>query len=824
MRSILRNFAAIAAGALIILASASVPVHADARGDAAATPGRKGQVRAVEPPAGSSNAAASAPRDQAVGAAVGTTLAVLLLLLVARAIRGRGDLVVALDYPPECKGTFAVRLARRRPKPRAVKAGAQPAEPVADAPRTSTRLAHTLVTRETQFRQVAARRWFVIVDGVLQDPQDETTVARCLETRDVRVARGRTMRTEIVLRPTHCRVELRILWEGKPIGQAQIGLRSDPSSLRFSRDGVRHFALEPGFHGVRIGARDRVVERQIEVASFRPLQLAVDLVSEAGLVFSGCPSAVSPYLTGDLVGAARALEQAGQTQLAHRLNAEHHASRQEHEAAATHFEAAGDFPAAARRFAELGQTSRAAMLYRRAGDTTRAAELHRAAGELVPAGEAYEAAGDFGAAARCYREAGDDDRLLGALEKSGAHFEAATLAGERRDWTRAARLLQLVTPRDAEYAAACRLLAQSYGAQGKHELAAHKMDESVALTGTDELPLEVLEAYAEQLERVGRVEQAVELLEQVRQRDSGRPHVDTRISEFRKKVSAQRVAQLAVLRAESGPPPFPDGGRYEILEQIGRGGMGVVYRARDKRLDRIVAVKRLPENLRESPKAVELLLREARSAAKLNHPNIVHVYDVDHEDGLYFITMEYLEGSSLNLLLRRRGRLSPRDVSVLGIQTSAGLQYAHDQGIVHRDVKTSNLFLTKDRTLKVMDFGIAKMMAEVRRSSTLIGGTPDYMAPEQSLGGAVDARADLYALGVTLFELVTGTVPFSDGDVAMHHRHTAAPDPRERATGVPDPLAELVLELLAKRPEDRPARAADVGARLRAVLETLPAR
>jgi hypothetical protein len=213
--------------------------------------------------------------------------------------------VVALDYPPECKGTFAVRLARRRPKPRAVKAGAQPAEPVADAPRTSTRLAHTLVTRETQFRQVAARRWFVIVDGVLQDPQDETTVARCLETRDVRVARGRTMRTEIVLRPTHCRVELRILWEGKPIGQAQIGLRSDPSSLRFSRDGVRHFALEPGFHGVRIGARDRVVERQIEVASFRPLQLAVDLVSEAGLVFSGCPSAVSPYLTGDLVGAAQ---------------------------------------------------------------------------------------------------------------------------------------------------------------------------------------------------------------------------------------------------------------------------------------------------------------------------------------------------------------------------------------------------------------------------------------------------------------------------------------------------------------------------------------
>ena len=258
--------------------------------------------------------------------------------------------------------------------------------------------------------------------------------------------------------------------------------------------------------------------------------------------------------------------------------------------------------------------------------------------------------------------------------------------------------------------------------------------------------------------------------------------------------------------------------RYEILEEVGRGGMAVVYRARDRRLGRVVALKRIADNLREHPQAVDMLLREARNAARLNHPNIVTVYDVDQDDDSYFITMEFLEGKALLGVLQRRGRFAPKRVVWLAKQVAAGLAYAHERGVVHRDIKTANLFfVVSTQTLKIMDFGLARIVEEVRRRATVIGGTPSYMSPEQSQGLVVDGRADLYAFGVTLFELLTGTLPFQEGDLAEQHRSAPVPDPRERAVGLPDALAELVLHLLAKRSEDRPASAGEVFAKLRQI-------
>jgi serine/threonine protein kinase len=242
--------------------------------------------------------------------------------------------------------------------------------------------------------------------------------------------------------------------------------------------------------------------------------------------------------------------------------------------------------------------------------------------------------------------------------------------------------------------------------------------------------------------------------------------------------------------------------------------MGVVSRARDRRLGRVVALKRLPDNLRKHPKAAQLFLREARSAAALNHPNIVTIYDAGQEDGTLYITMELLEGTPLHEILRSRGRLTVRDTARLGIQIAKGLQYAHEHQIIHRDIKTGNLFFTSSKKVKIMDFGLAKMVQEVRRGATVIGGTPFYMAPEQSIGDTVDHRADLYSLGVTLFELATGCVPFSEGDVAYHHRHTPPPDPRSLIPEIPAALAELILKLLAKDPADRCQNAQEVIDRL----------
>ena len=176
--------------------------------------------------------------------------------------------------------------------------------------------------------------------------------------------------------------------------------------------------------------------------------------------------------------------------------------------------------------------------------------------------------------------------------------------------------------------------------------------------------------------------------------------------------------------------------------------------------------------------------------------------------------MELLEGTPLQEILKSRGRLTVRDTARLGIQIAKGLQYAHEHQIIHRDIKTGNLFFTSSKKVKIMDFGLAKMVQEVRREATVIGGTPYYMAPEQSLGDTVDHRADLYSLGITLFELVTGCVPFTEGDIAYHHRHTPPPDPRELIPDIPAELAELILQLIAKDPADRCQSAREVIDRL----------
>jgi serine/threonine-protein kinase len=246
--------------------------------------------------------------------------------------------------------------------------------------------------------------------------------------------------------------------------------------------------------------------------------------------------------------------------------------------------------------------------------------------------------------------------------------------------------------------------------------------------------------------------------------------------------------------------------------------MGVVYKARDRHLGRIVALKFLPESMRNHPAAAACFEREARCTAVLNHPNIVTVYDAG-KDGNYFISMEYLEGVGLDAVLTKQGRMETRELASLGVQIAAGLDYAQENRVVHRDIKPSNLFLTRNRVLKIMDFGLAKTMEEVRRTSTIIGGTPSFMAPEQAVGEAVDHRTDLYSLGATFFQLVTGSLPFEKGDAAYCHVHVPPPDPRELVATIPAAMAELILQLMEKKPEDRCQSAREMGERLREILE-----
>jgi tRNA A-37 threonylcarbamoyl transferase component Bud32 len=443
--------------------------------------------------------------------------------------------------------------------------------------------------------------------------------------------------------------------------------------------------------------------------------------------------------------------------------------------------------------------------------------MFQAAGEHVRAGDSFQRAGRHDEAADAYREAGDLPRQVESLEKSGRPYEAAQIAIERGDWGRAIRSLQLVTTSDAQYVDAARLLVEAYEREGHLDLATRKVEEVVASKGADSVPMESCDRLARRLEDSGDFDRALDVLELIRNRDATWPNVATRIEGLRKRRSGNQHSTAGGVQGAVATNPFGEAARYEILEELGRGGMGIVYKARDRRLGRIVALKRLPDSLRNHPKAVELFLREARAAAALNHPNIVTVYDAGQDGEMYYITMELLDGMPIQHILRQRGRLGPRDAAKLGLQIANGLMYAHEQRIVHRDIKTGNLFFTRGKVMKVMDFGLAKMVEEVRRASTVIGGTPYYMAPEQAAGEAVDHRTDLYAFGVTLFRMVTGAMPFTDGDLAYHHRHTPAPDARELDASVPEALASLLAKLLAKSPAERCQSAAEVSA----VLQTL---
>ncbi len=253
--------------------------------------------------------------------------------------------------------------------------------------------------------------------------------------------------------------------------------------------------------------------------------------------------------------------------------------------------------------------------------------------------------------------------------------------------------------------------------------------------------------------------------------------------------------------------------RYRLDAEIGQGAMGMVYRGHDVLLDREVAVKVLRKaGLDDADRA--RLLHEARAAARLNHPNVVAVYDAGQAGDASFIVMELIEGQTLH---ERR----PEGVSAIvacALQICDGLEHAHSRGIIHRDLKPENVMVLADGSVKIMDFGLARFAAGRSTADGAISGTPFYLAPEQALGREVDARTDLYALGVILYELFTGHLPFSGDDlltvIAQHLRAPVIP-PSSHDPTLPPALDALIVQLLSKKPEDRPASAAETARRLR---------
>ncbi len=268
-------------------------------------------------------------------------------------------------------------------------------------------------------------------------------------------------------------------------------------------------------------------------------------------------------------------------------------------------------------------------------------------------------------------------------------------------------------------------------------------------------------------------------------------------------------------------------GRYVLGALLGGGGMGKVFLARDGVLERDVALKVLREQYAEDGEFVERFEREAKAAASLNHPNIVSVYDRgEAEDGSYYIAMEHVPGGTLKDRILGEGPLEAAEAVRVGVQVADALGVAHAKGIVHRDVKPHNVLLTSDGDAKVADFGIARAASGAPISgSNLVLGTAKYMSPEQAMGDPAGPESDLYSLGVVLYEMLTGEVPFeADSSVGVAMKHVTEPPrpPGEKNPAVPAGLDAVTMKLLRKRPEDRHPGAAELVADLSRIGEGLP--
>lgn len=537
---------------------------------------------------------------------------------------------------------------------------------------------------------------------------------------------------------------------------------------------------------------------------------------------------------GEPERAAEVLREIGETEAAARILGEHLRDRGSPEEAARHLLEAGDFMSAGDLFRSLGRFGEAGECYEKIGDTGQAAEMYQLAEDFRRAAENHTKAGQHDLAAECWGQLGELGHQGEALANAGRHVEAGRLFLDAQREEDSIRVLQQVAADSYDFASASAMLGEIFQRRGQHKLAIAKLEQAL---GGAEISRENVDAYyrlANVQEQGEQYEEAAAVYERILAFDYHYGDVETRLGVTRESAdaaareAARSQGELVAPAVASGSeatavPSAAKPARYQIVGELGRGGMGIVYQAQDTVLDRPVAFKVLPDALRENPQALANFLREAKSAAKLNHPNIVTVYDAGEQEGRFYIAMEYVDGTTLKQIVQRRGAIAPSGVLHVLLQMCEALGYAHEHKVVHRDIKTANTMWTREKQAKIMDFGLAKVVEEVRNHTTLVSGTPYYMSPEQTLGKNIDHRTDIYSLGVTIFELATGTLPFREGNVPYHHVHTPPPDPREVNPKCPALLAAIVNKCLQKQPDARFATAREISAQLKAALARRPA-
>jgi len=520
------------------------------------------------------------------------------------------------------------------------------------------------------------------------------------------------------------------------------------------------------------------------------------------------------FLRGeDAERAAEAMRRLGRDDDASRLLGEWHRDHGNDEEAARLLMEAGEHEQAGDLYRNLEEFLRAGECFEVAGDQRAAAEMYRAAGDLTRAAVAYEGSGEHDEAARCWEELGDPARRATALEEAGRYLDAGRIYQELSHGDDAVRVLQKIGADHADFRASSALLGVFFHGKKMFAVAIKKLRQACEGQDVTSDSVELFFELACVHEDNGDVREAMDLFERILAFDIMYKDADKRLETVR-----QRVRMEGPVEEDASPGRRKADQRYKIVGELGRGGMGIVYKAVDTVLDREVAYKVLPEALKENAKALENFLREAKSAAQLNHPNIVTVYDAGEQNGQYYIAMELVDGTTLKEIVKRKGIIKPRGVLHVLAQMCEALEFAHAKGIVHRDIKSANTMWARDKKAKIMDFGLAKAIEEVRNHTTMVSGTPFYMSPEQTLGKNIDHRTDIYSLGVSIFEMATGRVPFREGNVPYHHVHTPPPDPCEVNPKLPPAIGKIISRCLKKDPADRYQTAGAILVEVKAAL------
>lgn len=483
------------------------------------------------------------------------------------------------------------------------------------------------------------------------------------------------------------------------------------------------------------------------------------------------------------------------------------------EEASDYAEKAEDFVRAAEILSEAQKFAKAGELYVKAGWYSEAGEMFIKANDLQKAAEAFEKGGKHIWAAQAYEKLGNKTAKIAELyEKDGDFFKAGAYYNELGLLEKALNTLQKLDEASEYYEAASIMIGEIFMKKGMLKLAIERFQKYINNKPVSQSILLPYYYLGLCYEESGKNDLAKAIYDKILAVDYQYKDVHDRSNKITVILSKEQVSTQRIPDDSSKTTPAKDTQqkRYMLMQEIGRGGMGIVYKAKDTLLDRVVAYKILPSFLSTHPSNFDRFLREARISANLNHRNIVMIFDTGSEKDNNFITMEFVEGKTLDTYLHDGRKFKLSEVINIAKQVCRALSYAHKSNVVHRDIKPANIIISKEGVIKIMDFGIAKLLEDISKDLTSVSGTPLYMSPEQILGKAVDFQTDLYSFGITLFELLTGRTPFIEGDIYYHHLNTKPISPKEINPSVPDTLCKIILKCLEKNKATRYKKAEEI--------------